>query len=162
MYPTGFTTPGVKRFAEDVDAERQAQLAKFGDQRHADGTGAQHYVAMADEAREDVELFVAQHSGPEWALVLLEEVYEALAESDPVNLRTELIQVGAVVAAWVSDLDRRPTPAEEQPSSPTAVLLASRCHACQHTLNWHRNDVGCTVPLCVCGRFQPPAEEQPS
>lgn len=40
-----------------------------------------------------------------------------------------------------------------------AVFLSSRCDACQHTLNWHRNDVGCTVALCVCGRFQPPAEE---
>ena len=45
--------------------------------------------------------------------------------------------------------------------SPTAVYLATRCNACQHTLNWHRNDVGCTVVLCVCGRFQPPEEEQP-
>lgn len=116
MYPTLFTTPGVADFATAVDTERQAQLAKWGDQRHADGTGAQHYVAMADEAREDVELFVGQHSGPEWALVLLEEVYEALAESDPVKLRTELVQAAAVIAAWVSDLDRRT--AEEQPAAP--------------------------------------------
>lgn len=111
MYPTLFTTPGLKRFAEDLDTERQAQLTKFGDQRHADGTGAEHYVAMADEAREDVERFVAQHSGPEWALILLEEVYEALAESDPAKLRTELIQTGAVIAAWIHDIDRRPPPA---------------------------------------------------
>ncbi|MCZ4513504.1 hypothetical protein O3Q52_36235 [Streptomyces sp. ActVer] len=43
--------------------------------------------------------------------------------------------------------------------SPAAVLLSTRCDACRHTLNWHRNDIGCTVALCVCGRFQPPAEE---
>jgi hypothetical protein len=42
--------------------------------------------------------------------------------------------------------------------SPTAALLASRCDTCLHTLNWHRNDVGCTVVLCVCGRFQPPTD----
>ncbi|MFF3511567.1 hypothetical protein [Streptomyces sp. NPDC002573] len=48
---------------------------------------------------------------------------------------------------------------EDTRPSPTAVLLATRCDTCQHTLNWHRNDVGCTVPLCVCGRFQPPTEE---
>ncbi|WP_431980040.1 hypothetical protein [Streptomyces qinglanensis] len=41
----------------------------------------------------------------------------------------------------------------------TAALLASSCDACQHTLNWHRNDVGCTVPRCVCGRFQPTTPE---
>jgi hypothetical protein len=46
--------------------------------------------------------------------------------------------------------------------SPTAVLLATQCDACQHTLNWHTNYAGCTVPLCVCGRFQPPAEELPA
>lgn len=45
--------------------------------------------------------------------------------------------------------------------SPAAALLASRCDACQHTLNWHRNDVGCTVALCTCGPFQPPTGEQP-
>ena len=108
MYPTLFTTPGLKTFAEAVDTERQAQLAKWGDQRHADGTGAEHYVAMADEAREDVERFVAQHSGPEWALILLEEVYEALAEADPAKLRAELVQVAAVCAAWIVDLNSRP------------------------------------------------------
>jgi len=217
MYPSLFTTPGLARFAEAVDAERQAQLQQWGDQHHADGTGAEHYVAMADEAREDVQRFVAQHSGPEWALILLEEVYEALAESDPAKLRTELIQTAAVIAAWISDLDRRPHPMQcahcSEPiptsetrwtwsaplcppgmpenqaprfhidreacqaachalsdtsraarlnASPTAVLLATPCDACEHTLNWHRNEVGCTVPNCVCGRYQPPAEEQPS
>jgi hypothetical protein len=48
-------------------------------------------------------------------------------------------------------------PAETQ----AAVLLSTRCDTCQHTLNWHRNDLGCTVTRCVCGRFQPPADEQP-
>lgn len=217
MYPTLFATPGVKAFAEAVDAERQAQLAKWGDQRHADGTGAEHYVAMADEAREDVERFVAQHSGPEWALILLEEVYEALAESDPAQLRTELIQAAAVIAAWIYDLDHRPhsmicahccetiptkeigwtwsaplcppgmpenlaprfhidreacqaacdvlsdtSRAARLNASPTALLLATPCDACEHTLNWHTNYAGCTVPLCVCGRFQPPADEDGS
>ncbi|WP_330449687.1 hypothetical protein [Streptomyces anulatus] len=40
----------------------------------------------------------------------------------------------------------------------TAAMLATPCDACDHTLNWHRNDVGCTVPRCVCGRFQDPVE----
>lgn len=95
------------RVLSQVLAERVAQDAKWGEQNHADGTGAEHYVAMADEAREDVELFVAQHSGPEWALVLLEEVYEALAEHDPAKLRAELLQVAAVAVAWAEAIDRR-------------------------------------------------------
>lgn len=48
---------------------------------------------------------------------------------------------------------------EAQPSEVT-VYLSTRCDACEHTLNWHRNDVGCTVARCVCGRFQPPAEDE--
>lgn len=47
---------------------------------------------------------------------------------------------------------------EQQPTtvSPTAVLLATPCDACEHTLNWHSNHVGCRVPLCVCEQFQQP------
>lgn len=118
-------TPGLAAFAQELDAERSRQLAKFGDQQHLDGTGAEHYVGMADEARDNVELFVAQHSGPEWALVLLEEVYEALAESDPARLRAELIQVAAVCAAWVSDIDRRPGPTVEDGLPPELLVTAS-------------------------------------
>jgi hypothetical protein len=88
---------------------------------------------MADEARDDVERFVAQHSGPEWALILLEEVYEALAEADPARLRTELIQAGAVIAAWVSDLDRRPQPEDDRSTGqkyPCAIgIFCDECRA---------------------------------
>ncbi|WP_199800656.1 hypothetical protein [Streptomyces marianii] len=214
MYPTLFTAPGLKRFAEAVDTERQAQLAKWGDQKHRDGTCAEYYVGMADQARNDVEHAAESLNGPRWSLILLEEVYEALAETDPAKLRAELIQVAAVCAAWIHDLDTRPhsmicahcgeqiptsdvgytwsaplvppgTPenlaprfhidrpecqaachalsdaarAERLNASPTAALLATPCDACQHTLNWHRNYEGCTVPLCSCGRFQSPADE---
>ncbi|MGW4731770.1 hypothetical protein ACWEQC_21850 [Streptomyces shenzhenensis] len=44
-------------------------------------------------------------------------------------------------------------------SQPAAVLLSSRCDACEHALNWHTNKGGCTVTLCVCGRFQAPTEQ---
>lgn len=47
--------------------------------------------------------------------------------------------------------------AEAAPSA--AALLATPCDACRHTLNWHRNGVGCTVPRCVCGSWQQPADE---
>lgn len=111
-YPALFTTPGVKAFAEAVDTERQAQLAKWGEQHHPDGTGSPYYVAMANEAR-DICQYAAEHreNGPNWGLILLEEVYEALAEKDPAALRTELIQIAAVIQAWVHDLDSRTHPA---------------------------------------------------
>ncbi|MBT2508849.1 hypothetical protein J7I98_23770 [Streptomyces sp. ISL-98] len=118
MYPTLFTTPGVKQFAEEIDAERQRQLAKFGDQRHRDGThpdriwaftGPAGYVANC--ARENTDQ-LASEGHVTWLDIALEEFAEAAAESDPAKLRTELIQVAAVCAAWVSDLDRRANPGE--------------------------------------------------
>lgn len=110
MYPTLFTTPGVRQFAEDVDAERQRQITKFGDQRHPDGTGLPVYRHSANRYRDHAD-HAAASGHLAWRDVLLEEVYEALAESDPAKLRAELIQVAAVCAAWVSDIDRRTPPA---------------------------------------------------
>jgi hypothetical protein len=106
MYPTLFSTAGVKAFAEAIDAERQAQLAKFGDQKHPDGTRESNRE-WADEARA-----ACQHAADEdalsWAAILYEEFTEALAETDPAKLRAELLQVAAVCAAWIYDIDRRP------------------------------------------------------
>jgi hypothetical protein len=105
-YPTIFTTPGVRAFAEEVDAERQRQLAKFGDQHHPDGTGLPVYQHSANRYRDHADRAAA--SGVlAWRDVLQEEVYEALAESDPDRLRAELIQVAAVAVAWVEAIDRR-------------------------------------------------------
>lgn len=42
-----------------------------------------------------------------WKDILNEEFYEAMAEEEPVKLRTELIQVSAVAAAWAEAIDRR-------------------------------------------------------
>jgi hypothetical protein len=41
-----------------------------------------------------------------WADILEEEIAEALAESDPVKLRAELVQSGAVIVAWIEAIDR--------------------------------------------------------
>ncbi|WP_063803523.1 endonuclease VII domain-containing protein [Streptomyces silvensis] len=107
MYPALFTTPGVRQFAEEIDAERQRQIAKFGDQHHPDGTGLTlDQLAWAEEARERCQQAAADGS-LSWAHILEEEVAEALAEADPARLREEILQVAAVCAAWVHDLDTR-------------------------------------------------------
>lgn len=107
-YPTIFTTPGLRTFAEAVDAERQTQLAAFGDQHHPDGTGLPTYQHSANRYRNQTDqASAAGHLA--WRDIFLEEVYEALAEPDPAALRTELIQVAAVCAAWIADIDSRPT-----------------------------------------------------
>ncbi|KQX27510.1 hypothetical protein ASD97_24730 [Streptomyces sp. Root63] len=109
MYPTLFTNPGVKDFAEEIDAERTRQLAKFGEQHHPDGTGLPVYEHAARRYRNQADRN-AQSGVLAWRDVLLEEVYEALAEKDPAALRTELVQIAAVCAAWVRDLDSRTGP----------------------------------------------------
>jgi hypothetical protein len=63
----------------------------------------------------------------------------------------------------VCDYDGQPAVgAQPKEADDTAadVLLASRCDACRHTLNRHTNHGACTVVLCVCGTFQPPAAAQ--
>lgn len=45
--------------------------------------------------------------GATWLLIALEEVFEALAESDPAKLRAELVQSAAVHVAWIEAIDRR-------------------------------------------------------
>jgi hypothetical protein len=105
-------TDGMAAFVADVDAERQRQLAKFGEQRHPDGTGLhpERQKRLADEARALCER--ADRNGfLAWSHIFWEEVREAMAEEDPAALRTELVQVAAVCAAWIADLDQRPAPA---------------------------------------------------
>ncbi|WP_282203949.1 hypothetical protein [Kitasatospora fiedleri] len=118
-YPALFTTPGVRKFAEEIDAERSRQYAKFGDQRHPDLAGdatvqreaREMFTEFADKYR-DINNGHLDARDPDrrldWTGILLEEVYEALAEADPARLRAELLQVAAVCQAWVYDLDRRP------------------------------------------------------
>jgi hypothetical protein len=130
-YPTLFTTPGVRRFAEEIDAERQRQLAKWGEQHHPDVDARDipdvthpYYASRADIWRQVNEERSTPstsgrckahcvagpdtpHTHTAWDGILLEEVYEALAEADPARLRAELIQVAAVCAAWIADIDSR-------------------------------------------------------
>jgi hypothetical protein len=95
----------------EVDAERTAQDARWGEQNHADGTGDTdtfHGIEYGRWAR------IAKHAcqtapsngGDRWSLILLEEVFEALVESDQVKLRAELVQVAAVAVNWIEAIDR--------------------------------------------------------
>jgi hypothetical protein len=66
---------------------------------------------------------------------------------------TEVVRRMAGESAAVDRVAAETPPAETQTAD---VFLSTPCDTCRHTLNWHRNDVGCTVALCVCGRFQQP------
>ncbi|MEU3260985.1 hypothetical protein ABZ694_24885 [Streptomyces albidoflavus] len=99
-------TPGLDRHMVEVDAERQRQIARFGDQHHPDGTGSATDKERADAARRHCD-HTTRTGQLTWNDILTEEVQEALAESDPTLLRTELVQVAAVALAWISDIDSR-------------------------------------------------------
>jgi hypothetical protein len=95
------------RVLTEVLAERITQDAKWGEQNHPDGTGYDGSDQHADFWRQRCQDAFADGEGT-WGHVLLEEVFEAIAENDPANLRAELVQVAAVAVAWVEAIDRRP------------------------------------------------------
>lgn len=89
----------------DIALERLAQDLKWGPQRGLDfGTGrpGDREMAAAAKARCD-----AMEGAGNWRDILDEEVCEAFAETDPARVREELVQVAAVCAAWIEDIDRR-------------------------------------------------------
>jgi len=92
-----------------VMRERRRQDEKFGWPRgYTDGTAAS-YADLAD--RQKAVVAAQDEVGRvEWADVLLEEVFEALAEPpQSVALRDELVQVAAVALAWVQALEEGDT-----------------------------------------------------
>ena len=115
----------------DVIQERIRQDLKWGEpKRQPDGTGperrplrgiavahedfhggdpldpAQATAKQLEEFAKDAINKSARIGSVTFAEILLEEVFEALAESDRAKLRAELVQVAAVAVKWVEVLDR--------------------------------------------------------
>jgi hypothetical protein len=100
--------PATMSVLERIAAERLRQVERWGEQRRADDTGGAGLRHAADLARATCQ-GAQKHvpGGAGWRLVLAEEVAEAFAETDPVKLVSELIQVAAVCAAWIEDVESR-------------------------------------------------------
>ena len=90
----------------EVVVERAKQQQKWGEQNHPDGTGYGGSRQQSNYSRGECDA-AARDGSLTWRHILIEEVDEALAEWDTEALRTELIQVAAVAAAWVAAIDRR-------------------------------------------------------
>lgn len=91
---------------EEVQAECERQLSKWGVQNHKNGTGLAIYRDYEKVYKRVCEK--NKSLGIErWDSILLEEIFEALAEIDPVKLRAELIQAAAVIFTWIDCIDRR-------------------------------------------------------
>ena len=93
----------------DVLEERWRQHKQWGQQDHPDGTDQleQWYREGVRESYKRICDQAAKEDRLTWREILLEEVYEALAETDQKRLRTELVQLAAVAVAWVEAIDRR-------------------------------------------------------
>jgi hypothetical protein len=100
-----FDTVKVLDVCTDIFLERQRQFGKWKNQTLPDGTSA-IFEDEADEARKACQE-AAKERRCTWAHVLTEEFMEALCEEDPAALRKELLQVAAVAAAWIEDIDRK-------------------------------------------------------
>ena len=96
---------GTLCVTSEVAEEMQRQVELWGVQEHPNGTGDKEFVLGLKETREVIE---EAEEGDQltWSMILAEEFLEAMAETDPEKLRTELIQVAAVAATWVQALDR--------------------------------------------------------
>jgi hypothetical protein len=95
------------RVITDYVRERARQNEKHpGTVDFPDGTSALVFRDMADMFRRECDgAFLAGECT--WTHVLLEEVFEAVAEDDPAKLREELVQVMAVAGRWLETLDAR-------------------------------------------------------
>lgn len=87
----------------------ERQLEKFGVQTHPHGCS---YIQYGEFRYMYQKLCEAKNflSKKTWADILLEEVYEALAEDNVHNIEEELIQVIAVVFNMIESLDRSNKP----------------------------------------------------
>ncbi|MDA1062648.1 MAG: hypothetical protein O2895_07065 [Chloroflexi bacterium] len=96
----------TRRVLEDVARERRRQHGIWGEQALEDATGTPDDREHLGRVRERVEAR-ARDGSIAWRDILIEEVAEAFAESDPAKMRAELVQVAAVAVQWVEAIDRR-------------------------------------------------------
>lgn len=96
---------------EDVIDELCAQDDKWGTQDHEDvglePEQQRHFYAYKADRWKEHNSIRVKHGTLTWDGILLEEVYEALAEADPGRLYDELIQVAAVAEQWAEAILRR-------------------------------------------------------
>ena len=98
----------LNAIAGEIVDERIAQLDKWGVQSHPSyhSANAVRQMAVLADRWKQINDARVQDGSTAWDGILLEEVYEALAEIDPLLRRAELIQVAAVAAAEVEAIDR--------------------------------------------------------
>lgn len=90
--------------ANKVWDERKRQIAKWGLQHRPDGTNPRGWEFALLNARATYERNLV-NGELTWVDILREEVFEAFAAPNTENLKEELVQVMAVAASWLQDLE---------------------------------------------------------
>jgi hypothetical protein len=92
----------------EVHGERTKQDLKWGEQNHEQSHSAsmRREYGIRAQSWKDVNALLVKQGQLTWDGVLLEEVYEALAEADPAKQREEVLQVAAVAVAMIECIDR--------------------------------------------------------
>jgi hypothetical protein len=97
------------RALKGIMLEVERQNEKWGEQNHPMTKSKDMYVVykrLANKTKADN--FVSNQQGDiAWHTILLEEVYEAFAETDPEKQREEMVQVAAVAVQIIECLDRK-------------------------------------------------------
>jgi hypothetical protein len=98
---------------EDLAQERRAQFQQWGEQTIPFGSGSYVFKLMCEHYQSTCQAN-ADAGTVTFADVLLEEVFEALAESDPLKLKDELIDAGAVIVQWIELINKQQKEQAEQ------------------------------------------------
>jgi hypothetical protein len=125
----------IADITEEIHQERLSQIARWGQQDHPSSASeldrkraeknADHWKQRND-ARAEAGIL-------SWDGILLEEVWEALAEEDETRRREELIQVAAVAAAEVEAIDRRLAAQAKAQEITLAVADSANERSCPET-----------------------------
>jgi hypothetical protein len=168
----GYMTPEELLAAYDASqAVLPAPTDRTADELASLAVNAGH--ALRDEKRH-YEIACQENARLRATIDRVRRLHDALAAETDLTSPDDEITRGAAARKIAAALDGWTDPAElrrlageaampdttssQAQQDEAAAYLSTPCDACRHTLNWHRNDVGCTVTLCVCSRFQQPTE----
>lgn len=92
---------------DDVAAERKRQDAKWGEQNHLSVVVDMLGYSVDDEVSAKAQCDLATKMGNlTWGHIACEELAEALNAANDTDRRAELVQLAAVVVAWIECIDR--------------------------------------------------------
>jgi hypothetical protein len=97
---------GNERVRQD-ELIRQGVNGRKADYRDGSGSTSTLLGWKFGDLAEGMRFFAKDSKACTWSAILLEEVFEAMAEDDPERLQKELVQVAAVAVAWIEALNQR-------------------------------------------------------